>query len=151
VAGQFFTGVAGLQFASHDALRRLSEGAPEDRVWWVNAADPASPCGLGLDALGELPRRLPGNHLVFHGHRLVVLSERRGRALDIRVGPDHPSLPDYLAFLKVLLTRAVRPAKAVVVETINGEAAAEGPYRPALAALFQTTRDAGTLRLMRRY
>jgi ATP-dependent Lhr-like helicase len=151
VAGQFFTGVAGLQFASHDALSRLHEGVPEDRVWWVNAADPASPCGLGLDALGDLPRRLPGNHLVFHGHRLVVLSERRGRALDIRVGPDHPNLADYLGFLKVLLTRAVRPAKAVVVETINGEAAADGPYRPALAALFHTTRDAGTLRLMRRY
>ena len=151
MAGQFFAGIPGLQFASHAALRRLVEGVPEDRVSWVNAADPASPCGLGLDDLGELPRRVPTNHLVFQGPRLVVVSERRGRSLEIRVGPDHPNLAEYLGFLKALLTRSVRAARAIVVETINGEAAAAGPYRPALAALFHTTRDASTLRLMRRY
>ena len=151
VAGQFFRGVPGLQFASHVALRRLVEGVPEDRVWWVNATDPASPCGVGLDGLGQLPRRVPTSHLVFHGHRLVVASERRGRSLEVRVGPDHPRLADYLGFLKVLLARAVRPAKAVVVETINGEPAASGPYGQAFAALFHTTRDASSLRLMRRY
>ena len=151
MAGQFFTGVAGLQFASHTALRQLVEGVPEDRVWWVNAADPASPCGLGLDGLGELPRRVPTSHVVFQGRRLVVVSERRDRLLEIRVGPDHPNLAEYLGFLKVLLMRSVRPARAIVVETINGEGAAAGPYRPALAALFHTIRDADSLRLMRRY
>jgi ATP-dependent Lhr-like helicase len=151
VAGRFFAGVGGLQFASHEAVRRLREGVREDAVWWVNAADPASPCGLGLDVLGELPRRLPTTHLVFHGRRLVVVSERRGKALSIRVGADHPELPRYLAFLKVLLTRTVRPMRAVVVETINGEPAVGGAYRPALASLFHTTRDGGSLRLMRRY
>jgi len=151
LAGQFFAGIPGLQFASHAALRRLVEGVPKDRVWWVNAADPTSPCGLGLDGLGELPRRVSTSHLVFQGSRLVVVSERRGRLLEIRVGPDHPSLAEYLGFLKVLLTRLVRPARAIVVETINGEAAAAGPYRPALAALFHTTRDGSSLRLMRRY
>ncbi len=151
VAGQFFTGVPGLQFASRAAVRTMGEGLPEDRVWWVNAADPASPCGLGLEGLGELPRRIAGNRLVFHGHRLVVIAERRGRSLEIRVGPDHPDLPSYLGFLKVLATRAVRPARAIVVETVNGEPAASGPYRPALAALFHTTRDGSSLRLMRRY
>jgi ATP-dependent Lhr-like helicase len=151
VAGQFFTGLGGLQFASHDALRRLREGVPEDRVWWVNAADPASPCGLGLEAFGAgLPRRVPTSHVVFHGRRLVVTSDRRGRALEIRVAPDHPDLPRYLGFLKMLLTRAVRPMRAVVVETINGAPAA-GPYRAALAALFHVTRDGATLRLTRRY
>jgi ATP-dependent Lhr-like helicase len=152
VAGQFFTGLPGLQFASHAALRRLRGGVPEDGIWWVNAADPASPCGLPIDGLvGSLPRRVSTSHLVFHGHRLVVSSERRGRVLSIRVGPDHPDLARYLAFLRVLLTRAVRPMRAVVVETINGDPAASTPYRAALAALFHTTRDGSTLRLMRRY
>jgi hypothetical protein len=81
----------------------------------------------------------------------VVASERRGRSLEVRVGPDHPRLADYLGFLKVLLARAVRPAKAVVVETVNGEPAASGAYGQAFAALFHTTRDASSLRLMRRY
>ncbi len=151
VAGQFFTGVPGLQFASHEALRRLRDGVPEDLVWWVNAADLASPCGLALEALGALPRRVPGNHLVFHGSRLVVVSERHGRALAIRVGPDHPSLAAYLGFLKIQLTRSVAPVKAVVVETINGEPAPSSPFRTALAGLFHTTGDGGALRLMRRY
>jgi hypothetical protein len=88
--------------------------------------------------------------VVFHGRRLVVTSDRRGRALEIRVAPDHPDLPRYLVFLKMLLTRAVRPMRAVVVETINGAPAA-GPYRAALAALFHVTRDGATLRLTRRY
>jgi ATP-dependent Lhr-like helicase len=151
VAGQFFVGVPGLQFASPGALRRLREGVPEDHVWWVNAADPASPCGLGLDLPAGLPHRLATSHLVFHGRRLVVVSERRGRVLEVRVGPDHPDLPRYLTFLKVLLTRSVRPMRAVVVETVNREPAAAGPYRPALDALFHTTRDGSSLRLMRRY
>jgi ATP-dependent helicase Lhr and Lhr-like helicase len=152
VAGQFFTGVGGLQFASHEALRRLREGVAEDTVWWVNAADPASPCGLAIEALaGELPRRVTTSHVVFHGRNMVVVSERRGKALSIRVGGDHPDLPRYLEFLKVLLTRAVRQIRAVVVETINGEPAATGPYRAALAALFHTTRNGASLRLMRRY
>ena len=152
VAGRFFTGVGGVQFASHAALRRLREGVPEDRVFWINAADPASPCGLPLEDLSGLyPRRLPTSHLVFHGHRLVVSSERRGKALQVEVRPDHPDLPRYLAFLKVLLTRAVRPLRAVVVETVNGEPATAGPYRPVLDALFHTSRDSGALRLTRRY
>ena len=55
LAGQFFCDLPGIQFASHAALRRLVEGAPEDRVWWVNAADPVSPCGLGLGRLDAAP------------------------------------------------------------------------------------------------
>ena len=153
VAGQFFLGVGGLQFASHEALRRLRGGdGSADRVWWASAADPASPCGLALEGLDPgLPRRVAGAHVVFHGGRVAAVAERRGRRLEIRVGPDHPSLPAYLSFLKVLITRAVRPMRAVVVETVNGDPASSSPYRPVLAALFHTTRDGGSLRLMRRY
>ncbi len=152
VAGQFFLGVPGLQFASHEGLRRLREGVAGDAVWWTNAADPASPCGLALEGLdAALPRRVATSYLVFHGGRVVVVADRRGRRLDVRVGPDHPSLPEYLSFMKALLTRAVRPMKAIVVETINGEAAASSEYHGTFDALFHTVRDAGSLRLMRRY
>ena len=49
VAGHFIDGVAGLQFASHETIRRLRDGLDEGRVWWLNAVDPASPCSLGFD------------------------------------------------------------------------------------------------------
>ena len=151
VSGQFFAGLPGIQFASHAALRRLEQGLAEDRVFWLDACDPASPCGLGLADLAGLPHRLPGNHLVYHGTRPVVVSERRGRRLTIAVNPDHPDLPRYLTFLKVALTRQERPIKGIVVETINDEPAADGAWRAALAALFHVTRDGSSLRLGRKY
>jgi len=98
-----------------------------------------------------LPRRVATSHVVFHGTRLVVVSERRGKTLEIVVGPDHPNLPEYLGYLKVMLTRAVRPMWAIVVETVNGESAATSAYRAILAAAFHTTRDGTSLRLTRRY
>ncbi len=149
VSGRFFEGVAGLQFASPAAIRRLIAGLPEDRVWWLNAADPASPAGLGLPL--ELPRRVATSHLVFHGCRLVVVSHANGRRLEIRVAPDHPELHRYLGLLKVWLGRDERPLRSVTVETVNGEPAAEGPYRKALTAVAHTVRSGGGLRLSRRY
>jgi ATP-dependent Lhr-like helicase len=152
VAGRFFEGVPGIQFMARAAFRRLGEGLPEDLVWWVNASDPASPCGLGAVATGsELPRRVPSNHLVFHGRRLVVVSERRGARLTIQVGPDHPGLSSYLEFLRVQLTRTVAPRPSITVEEINGDDAGGSPYRAALAGVFHVTRSPGALKLSRRY
>ena len=94
---------------------------------------------------------MAGNQTVWHGARLVLTVERRGAALTVHVGPDHPRLPDYLAALKLLLGRQVRPLRAIAVETINGEPAAGSPYRPALAALFQVVTDGPGLRLLREY
>ncbi len=152
VAGRFFEGVPGIQFISHAALRRLEEGLAEDLTWWVNACDPGSPCGLGLEGFRDLlPRRLRSNHVVFHGRRVVVVSQRRGRDLEVRVSPDHPRLGDSLQFLKVILTRSVRPLPAITVETINGEPAPSSPYRAALEEVFHVTRTPTAPRLSRRY
>lgn len=151
VAGRFFTGVPGLQFASHEAVRRLAEELPGDRIWWLAATDPASPASLGLEGFEQLPRRLASNHLVFHGRELVGLSERRGARLELRVAPDHPHLADYLGFLRSLVGRAERPAPAVDVETVNREPATTSPYRSALESLFHVTRTPTALRLTRRY
>jgi len=51
LSGQFFEGVPGLQFCSPDALRLLKRPLPEDAVYWMNAADPASLCGIPLEGL----------------------------------------------------------------------------------------------------
>ncbi len=145
VAGQFFEGLPGLQFISHAALRRLQQGQDPDHVFWMCAADPASPCGLGLEP--GLPRRIPSNHLVFHGKELVIVSQRRGRELTVNVPPDHPRLGDYLGLVEAQLTRPVRPVKSVAVETINGEPATSSPYREVLKTLFHTSADPSALHL----
>ncbi len=152
LAGQFFDDVPGLQFAAPAAFRRLEEGLPDDAVVWMSAADPASPAGLGLEALqGCYPARLPSNHLVFHGPRLVATSARHGAELQIHVPPEHPLLGDYLAVLKHLLTRQFDPRRGVTVETVNGEPAATGGYAAKLIELFEASREAGALKLRRSY
>jgi len=137
VAGHFLSGVQGLQFASPAALDMLRGDLPEDAVYWMNAADPASPCGLGLEALqGLFPSRLASTHLVFHGARPVLTVRRSAAEWDARIPPDCPDLPRYLAFLKALTGRAVRPLSSVRVQTVNGAPASRGPLAGAL-------RDAG--------
>jgi ATP-dependent Lhr-like helicase len=152
VAGHFIDGVIGLQFATHQTIRRLRDGLGEDRIWWINAVDPASPCALSLDLPDwHLPRRVPGNHLVFHGRELVVVSERRGADLTIRVAPQHPDLGSYLSFMVNLLTRTEQPLKRIDLESVNGKPAGSSGYRPALGELFHVTRQPTALRLSRKY
>ena len=92
LAGHFFEGVPGPQFASHRAFRLLSRGLPGDAVFWLSAADPASACGLGLEGLrSSLPPRVAGTHLVYHGSRLVLESRRNGRRLVFHAAPRRPA------------------------------------------------------------
>jgi len=153
LSGHFFTGVPGLQFMAPQAFRRLEMGLANDVVYWLNATDPASVCGLGIEDLSaQLPARRPSTHLVYHGTRLVVVSLRQGGELDIRVEPADPGLPRYFDFLKVLLTRQFSPRRAITVETINGNAAAESPFAATLTELFSVTREAGgKLKLRRQF
>ncbi|MCH7665935.1 MAG: DEAD/DEAH box helicase [Acidobacteria bacterium] len=152
VGGHFFEGIAGLQFASHDAVRVLRNGLPVDSIYWMNAADPASPAGLGLEALkGTLPARKPSNHLVFHGSRPVVVSRGNGGRLEIAVAPDHPDFERYLGFLKNLLSWQDQPLRAIDLSEINGGPAAESAYAATFRKLFQATREGTSLRLRRRY
>lgn len=149
LSGHFFSGISGPQFATRRAVRTLRRGLPEDLIYWMSALDPAAPCGLGLTWTTPPPRRLAGNHLVYQGSRLALVSERRGQRLTFHVPPDHPHLADYLEPLRRLLEA---PGQASVeVEEINGEPARESPYRSGLAAHFHLTAGARTLRLWRRY
>ena len=133
LSGSFFLGIPGLQFMSQEAYRDLTKGLPGDAVYWVNATDPASLCGSGLAGFPDrLPARLPSTHLVYRGVRLVLVSRRYGKDLELMTPPDDPQLPEYLAFFRVLLTREFNPLKRVFVERVNGEAAAVSPYATAL-------------------
>jgi len=130
----------------------MRQGLAQDTIFWMNALDPASPCGLGLEATrGDYPARHPSTHLVFHGPQLVVTSRRHGGELEIRVGPGHPSLEEYLGFLKMLLTRQFEPRRSLTVETINGEPAVGSPYAEILTRGFHATREQMAIRLRRRY
>ena len=118
LTGYFFQGVPGPQFISHDAFRMLQRKFPEDSVYWICATDPASVCGIRLDALkGKLPRRVPGTHLVYHGSRLVMESRRSAKTLIFHVPETDPHLQSYLGLLHHLLTRRFQPMRRIVIET----------------------------------
>ncbi len=152
VSGRFFDGVDGLQFMDHRAWRQLERGLPEDRLWWLSATDPASPCGLGLESFPDkLPRRSANNHIVFLGRRLIVTAEASCRRLWIESSLDHVRLGDCLEFIAVMLGRRVQPLRHVDIETINDEPAVRSPYRRAFEQRFHTTRHGDGLRLSRRY
>jgi ATP-dependent Lhr-like helicase len=147
VTGRFFDGIHGVQFALPSVPEQIAaesagyvdaksagyvdaESASEDAVWWLNAADPASLCGIDIPALkGGLPSRLSSTHVVYHGSAVVLVSRRRGRELELRVPPDAPRLVEYLSFVKVLTGRDARPMTSFRVETINGEPAPASPYK----------------------
>jgi ATP-dependent helicase Lhr and Lhr-like helicase len=149
--GQFFQGIGGLQFATPAAVQLLRDGLPDDSVFWFNACDPVSPCGLAL-ADGTLgPRRVPSNHLVLDGSSQVIVSQQNGRRLSIAVAPDHPRLPLYLGLFETQLTRPVRPQASITVESINEQTATTSGYRQAFESLFHVVREQDALRLLRRY
>jgi len=151
VSGQFFEGVEGLQFAAPSALKRLLPPVDDDQILWMSAADPASPCGLGLDGLPPLPRRVGGNHVALKGGKIVVTSESKGKRLSIQLLPVDESLPACLGFLTNMLARQTQTVRCITVETINEQPAAQSPYRPLLESMFHTTRDRTKLKLMRNY
>ena len=152
LTGYFFQGVPGPQFISHDAFRMLQRKFPEDSVYWICATDPASVCGIRLDALkGKLPRRVPGTHLVYHGSRLVMESRRSAKTLIFHVPETDPHLQSYLGLLHHLLTRRFQPMRRIVIEIINGEDASRSPYADALRISFDVSRDFKNLVLYQKH
>lgn len=149
LAGRFFDGIPGPQFASHRAFRQLTRGLPEDAVFWICAVDPASVCGLGLaDLRAGLPRRVPSTHLVYRGARLVLESVRNGNQLTFHVPPNDAELTRYLAPIDHLLRRRVNPVRQINVATIQGQPASASPYADALRTTFEVRRDHHNLILL---
>jgi len=130
VAGRFFEGIHGLQFASPSVLESLAAEPLADAVFWMNAADPASLCGMGPDPLKRmLPSRLPTTHIVFRGFNVVLVSRRMGRDLEFRVPSEDERIPEYLGFVRDLTSRDQHPLQAVHVLSVNGVPVGKSPYR----------------------
>ncbi len=135
ISGHFFEGVAGAQFISGEAFRRLNRPLPEDAVFWLNAADPASLCGIPVEGLKkQLPARKVSNYVVFHGRNLVLTLSRSGKEATFAIPHDHPRIPDCLKVFKALVNRKFNPVRTLVVETINGVPAGSSDYGPVMTA-----------------
>lgn len=142
LCGVFFSDIPGLQFASHDAFRALKKERKGEPIYWLNATDPASLCGIGLDGLkGTLPKRLASTRLVYRGDELVATILRQGKAIEFHVGPDDPDMERLVEPLRNLLDRYVNPVRSVSLETINGEDARKSPYLEAMEGAFRLHSD----------
>jgi len=137
VAGQFYEGVDGLQFTSPQNLGLMLADVGADAIYWLNATDPASCCGLGIHGLDDLPERRASNLLVYHGAKLVIIARRSGKALDILVPPEDPRLPEYLQFLGERQRRAVQPVGTQEITEINGGPADRSGYVEVLRSCYR--------------
>ena len=150
IGGCFIRDIAGPQFIAPRALARLRSGLPTQKIYWLNAADPASVAGLKIAGL-EIPARVATTHLVYRGAELVLTSRRRGRQVQILPRPEDPELPEIFGVFQAQLEREFRPRRAITVETINEVHASQSEYRQALASIFDLSGDHQTLRLTRRF
>ena len=141
VTGRFFGGVASLQFASPRILAELEEAEAERSIYWMNAADPASPAGLAVE--GILPRaehsahavrRTASSRLCFRGTELLAVSNRNCQELEIFIPPDDSDIVNALEFVKISRTRKVHKENKIIVDKINGDSAALSAYSEVLAA-----------------
>ena len=122
LTGHFFEGINGLQFITYEALRFLQDGLDEDCIYWINAADPASMCGINLEELKKiLPARINTTYLVFHGCKLVLLLKKNCKEIEIKVNPNNEYLQKYFSIFNKLLTRQFNPIKKITIQIINNK------------------------------
>ncbi|MFW5715306.1 MAG: DEAD/DEAH box helicase [bacterium] len=138
LGGHFFEGLEGLQFASHAAKQILAADrspAEDAGVFWLNAADPASPCGLGLKTFPyKLPARSSSAFLVAHGTKIVLTLQRSGKDLHFNCAPDDPHIQEYLQIFDDLCRRDFQPLSRITVLAVNATPVHESEYRRALEA-----------------
>ncbi len=142
--GYFVAGLAGAQFALPEAVELLrsatdSSGGAAVPVTFVSS-DPANVYSLPvagdvvLDPLGR-PRGAGAAITTVDGV-VVMSSEGRGQRLAIRDGTTHEVVRDAVTSLAALYMNAAarERRRELVVETINGDAAATSPYAAAVSA-----------------
>jgi len=135
VAGRFFAGINSLQFASPAIATELEKAESFDDIYWMNAADPASPAGLGIEGLdSNIPSRLASNRVYFRGAELIATSKKNGKDLQIFIGPDDLDIATLIELFKIPRTRKVLPENKILIEKINGTGAALGGYAGAFRA-----------------
>jgi ATP-dependent Lhr-like helicase len=133
IAGRYFSGINSLQFAPPGIARELEAAEADNGIYWMNAADPASPSGIpALTSLFEnstikLPSRLPSSRIAFRGCQVIAVTSRGGK--DLALAPELcEELPtELLDFIKFPKTRNIAPETKIVIEKINGTSAASSP------------------------
>ena len=145
VAGRFFSGINSLQFASPEIPEELEEAEAEQGIYWMNAADPASPAGITADGImsremqssGKNPviRHISSTRLCYRGAELLAISSKGGKELEIFISEDYPDIAIVLDFIKLPKTRKVQRESRVVIEKINGKTAAGSAYSAILSAM----------------
>ena len=133
VAGRFFSGIDSLQFARPGIEQDLEAAEAETGIYWMNAADPASPAGLGVSGLDpRLPPRRAASRLCFRGPELIAVSARSGRDLRVFIAPEDEDTPRALGFIAAGRSGG---GKRILIETVNGVSASRSDYAGALKAL----------------
>ncbi len=127
-SGLFFEGISGLQFMSREGMELLKKGLDEEAVFWMNASDPASLCGVAIDGLKtKLPARRDTTYIVFRGTKTVLTAARNGKLMEILIDPVEMK-PEYLDFCRIITGRNFNPLSPIRIESINGEGAAGSAY-----------------------
>jgi ATP-dependent Lhr-like helicase len=104
----------------------------------MGATDPASLCGKKMgETATRLPKRMVGNHLVYHGPDLVLVSRQKGRHIFFYVDIDNKHIEQYLVVFDNMVKRDVTPRSHIAIETINGKPAPQSPYLDALRGRFE--------------
>jgi ATP-dependent Lhr-like helicase len=137
-AGRFFAGINSLQFASPAIAGELEEAENCRALFWMNAADPASPAGLEPGETGAAGRRLPArsrnNRLYYRGADLAAVSEKNGKDLTIFVSPGDPEAGELAALFKLPHAGKARGEQKLVIEKINGTAAGKSAWAEVFTA-----------------
>ena len=150
-AGNFFDHLSGPQFISSEGLKIFKNELHEETIYWLNAMDPASLCGIGIETLREgFPRRLPGNYLVFKGANLLAVIQRNGRQITFRVPESSPDCSNCLLPVHHLLSRKFKPLRSINIETINDQPASTSEYLTVIKNQFDTSIDINNLIIYRK-
>ncbi|MFP4378569.1 MAG: hypothetical protein ACLFP4_16115, partial [Spirochaetales bacterium] len=129
VSGLFVRDAGSPQYARLDTLESLAQPPEPTPPYWINATDPASPAGILAAAYGgKLPQRVPSTHLVIRGTRLIGISRRLGKDIEILVPPDDADAAAIVLPLRAMVSRQVRPRSSVKVEQVNGVPVRESEY-----------------------
>ncbi len=135
VAGRFFSGPSGIQFASRRAFRALRAALPEDAFFSMNAADPASCCGIDIQVLRRnLPARSVSNGVLYHGSCCIGVIKQNGKRIEMRIDAGDERSGRVAHMVRGIASREAFPVNPVRVEKINEAAALLSPYRDAFYA-----------------
>ena len=150
LTGLFFSHLSTPQFMTPRGLALFQQGqtqpsAGHQTSFWINAWDPASPCGLGAQAnqqWPELPQRRDRNYLSFLHGELALVVENAGQDLTFHMEVDanlaHKEMSEVLRPI-IHLVQIRR--QTVTLRTINDSPATQSPWLEVLGEHLELFRD----------